>query len=71
MTYILVKEHSQLRAIRKGLLPCPHCGGKAGLWQAWDNSWIVQCDKCGATTMKLDKEEAIKRWNRRVIENDI
>ena len=54
------------KAIRKGLLPCPHCGGKAGLWQAYDSSWCVQCDRCGATTMKFDKDEAVKRWNRRV-----
>lgn len=54
------------RAIRKGLLPCPHCGGKAGLWQAYDSSWCVQCDRCGASTMKVDRDEAVKRWNRRV-----
>ena len=54
------------KAIRKGLLPCPHCGGKAGLWQAYDSSWCVQCDRCGAMTMKFDKDEAVKRWNKRV-----
>ena len=54
------------KAIRKGLLPCPHCGGKAGLWQAYDSSWCVQCDRCGASTMRFDKDEVIKRWNRRV-----
>ena len=65
MTYILVPTKSRPRAIRKGLLPCPHCGGKAGLWQAWDSSWCVQCDKCGATTLKGDKEDVIKKWNHR------
>ena len=59
-------EVDMQRAIRKGLLPCPHCGGKAGLWQAYDSSWCVQCDRCGAMTMKFDKDEAVKRWNRRV-----
>ena len=54
------------KAIRKGLLPCPHCGGRAGLWQAYDSSWCVQCDRCGASTMRFDKDEVIKRWNRRV-----
>ena len=56
------------KAIRKGLLPCPHCGGRAGLWQAYDSSWCVQCDRCGAMTMRFDKDEAVKRWNRRVNE---
>jgi Lar family restriction alleviation protein len=59
-------EVDMQKAIRKGLLPCPHCGGKAGLWQAYDSSWCVQCDRCGAMTMRFDKEEAVKRWNRRV-----
>ena len=54
------------KAIRKGLLPCPHCGGRAGLWQSYTASWCVQCDRCGATTMQLEKDEAVKRWNRRV-----
>ena len=64
---MMTNEVKQMqKAIRKGLLPCPHCGGRARLWQAYDSSWCVQCDKCGANTMKVDKEEAVKRWNRRV-----
>ncbi len=59
-------EVDMQKAIRKGLLPCPHCGGRAGLWQAYTGWWCVQCDKCGASTMKFDKDEAVKRWNRRV-----
>ena len=54
------------RTQRKGLLPCPYCGGKAGLYQDYTSSWCVQCDKCGATTLKGDKEDVIKKWNRRV-----
>lgn len=57
------------KAIRKGLLPCPHCGGRAGLWQDYTSWWCVQCDKCGATTMHTDKEDAVKRWNRRINEH--
>ena len=56
---------------RKGLLPCPHCGGRAGLYQTYESSWCVQCDKCGATTLKGTEEEVVERWNKRVEkEND-
>ena len=53
------------RAKRKGLLPCPHCGGRAGLYETW-GGYAVQCDRCGATTMISDEEEVKERWNRRV-----
>ena len=51
---------------RKGLLPCPHCGGKAGLYDVYSGGCVVQCDKCGATTMVSDEDEVKERWNRRV-----
>ena len=63
---IEVTEGCCKRAKRKGLLPCPHCGGKAGLYEDWIGSWCVQCDRCGATTLKGSQEEVIRRWNRRV-----
>ena len=50
---------------RKGLLPCPHCGGKAGLYQTYESSWCVQCDSCGATTLKGTEEEVVEKWNAR------
>ncbi len=48
------------------LKACPHCGGKAKLWQSYTGSWCVQCGSCGATTLKGEKKDAAERWNRRV-----
>lgn len=58
---------SNMRVRRKGLLPCPHCGGKAGVYEDYTGWWLVQCDKCGASTMKKGTaEECVEAWNRRV-----
>ena len=46
--------------------PCPICGSKANLYEAYDSSWCVQCSKCSLTSPYSDKKEAIKAWNRRV-----
>jgi len=52
---------------RKGLLPCPHCGGRAGTYEDWAGWWQAQCDECGATTLKKKtEEECVESWNHRV-----
>ena len=53
-----------------GLKECPFCGCRAGLYQAYDGLWCVQCDGCGMTTMYGDKDSVAKLWNRRVQESD-
>lgn len=53
------------------LKPCPCCGCKAGLYQAYNGFWQVQCNVCNIGTLKTtDKEHAISIWNRRVCENE-
>jgi len=48
------------------LKPCPFCGGKAKLHQAYNSFWQVQCNVCNiGTLITTDKERAISVWNRR------
>ena len=48
------------------LLHCPFCGGRAGLYEDYTGHWIVQCDSCGASTLKTNsRKSAILNWNRR------
>jgi Lar family restriction alleviation protein len=54
------------------LKPCPFCGGRARIleWcihqEAFAPFYVVDCGKCGNGTSKtVDKEKAIKLWNRR------
>lgn len=52
-----------------GLLPCPHCGGRAEPKQSQLRSgWVfwVQCKKCKATVaFRRTEAAALKAWNRR------
>jgi Lar family restriction alleviation protein len=59
----------------KYLKRCPFCGGVACvLSDKWDNGmkyYYAGCLVCGVRTPHLtDKDEAIKRWNRRVVEDE-
>ena len=61
------------------LKTCPFCGGEA-YYSYNDGSWYVACFDCGSkefesmafgyppSNMKERRDEAIKRWNRRVFE---
>ena len=53
--------------VDKGTLkPCPFCGCAAGLYQAYNSFWQVQCNVCGIGTLRTtDKEFAISTWNKR------
>jgi Lar family restriction alleviation protein len=54
------------------LLPCPFCGGNAGLYFQLDDldDWVVMCDVCGVRScpegIRYDRELAITDWNTRV-----
>ena len=50
--------------------PCPFCGCRAGVYQAYDGLWCVQCDGCGMTTLYGDKEAVIRWWNHRYGEKE-
>ena len=49
------------------LKKCPFCGGKAGLYQAYDGRYVVECNECG-TRCKMSgyKDKVINEWNNRV-----
>ena len=48
------------------LLKCPFCGGEAELHSGLLTNWVL-CLQCGVETRaKLNKQEAIAAWNRRV-----
>ncbi len=42
------------------LAPCPFCGDKA-----WSSGYAVQCDSCGARSIKPERGAAIEAWNKR------
>lgn len=50
------------------LKPCPFCGCSAGLYQAYDGCYTVQCKVCGNGTLcKPNKNLVIELWNRRTV----
>ena len=49
--------------MKEQLLPCPFCGGSATLFN--ESGWYVQCLGCGNKSIKVNKDGAIKAWNRR------
>ena len=52
------------------LKPCPICGYKAKLWEAYDGSFCVQCPECGLTYDNfMYPEDAKSAWNRRPDDN--
>ena len=54
---------------KKGLKPCPFCGGEAVLRGSPYVGWIVFCERCAISSRSFSlKEKAIDRWNRRVNE---
>lgn len=51
------------------LKPCPFCGGRAELYGSWQDSWIVECVKCHASTDDYKENfDAILAWNARADE---
>jgi len=49
------------------LLPCPFCGGKAGVIQlTGDGPRTVECDECHCRSCWGTEEEVIAAWNRRI-----
>ena len=46
---------------------CPMCGGKAGIYQDYHDFYLIQCNRCGVSTLHRKKlSRALMEWNRRV-----
>lgn len=46
---------------------CPMCGGKAGIYEDYHNFHLVQCNRCGVSTLhRKDVKTALLEWNRRI-----
>lgn len=46
---------------------CPMCGGKAGIYQDYHSFYLIQCNRCGVSTLhRKDLHRALMEWNRRV-----
>ena len=46
---------------------CPFCGGKAGIYEDYHNFYLVQCNRCGVSTLhRADAKTALLEWNRRI-----
>ena len=67
MEYYENKHHDELE---KHLLPCPMCGGTAKFVDFGYKH--VRCVKCGVSTgNSLGIDDAVKRWNQRVVDSRI
>lgn len=63
------KRWNERTRTETGLKPCPFCGSRAKIYQAYDNNFCIQCPKCTVTSPYCkSKEEAVEAWNRRVKE---
>ena len=52
--------------IKNKIKPCPFCGAKAKMYYNYSNFALIQCTKCGISTLyKPSEEEVIKDWNTR------
>lgn len=46
---------------------CPFCGGKASLIEDYYGWYLVECDACGAASVKtLNYKKTLLNWNRRI-----
>ena len=55
------------------LKPCQFCGSTAGLYESYDERYVVQCNYCCIGTIHMkNKQGAIELWNHRteVTDND-
>lgn len=45
---------------------CPMCGGKAGIYQDYHDFYLIQCNRCGVSTLhRKELRRALMEWNRR------
>lgn len=55
------------------LKPCPLCGGKARIMFEEDANpqyTDIYCTECGVMIWEKERADAIKKWNRRVKEDE-
>ena len=69
-----MREIATERSFGKGgdmmdIKTCPFCGGKAGYESTQHKYGIVYsvyCEECGAEIARLNDQEVIEAWNRRI-----
>ena len=47
------------------LLPCPFCGGEAGIYEEIPGGYIIQCHECCGQIGIMTKQRVIAAWNSR------
>jgi len=67
-----VKANCTSPAERIVMLPCPFCGGDAGVGRCYQGGgyYFVNCTECNASTDQLSgfpftKKDAVELWNKR------
>jgi Lar family restriction alleviation protein len=63
----LVQQREREVTDANGLLPCPFCGFSAEIRGLPERTWHAQCKTCYAEVIAGNREDAIKRWNRRAV----
>lgn len=47
------------------LLPCPFCGGEAGIYEEIPGGYIIQCHECCGQIGIMTKQRVVEAWNTR------
>lgn len=46
---------------------CPMCGGKASIYHDYHDFHLIQCNRCGVSTLhRKELNQALMDWNRRI-----
>ena len=46
---------------------CPMCGGKAGIYQDYHSFYLIQCNRCGVSTLhRKDLHRALMDRDKRI-----
>ena len=66
------KERKDVDAMTENLKRCPFCGGEASLVDGSDSGVFAGCSNCcSCTEFFKTKNEALKAWNSRPLEDEL